>query len=257
MPESIIEIPPRPTVTRLPDPPSSADPNNFDPRADDYLDAQYQYSEELNVLAGWVEDVSAVVRTLAQGTADDAVAVAQAEERVGALERSATASAEAAKAYAQAAGASSGVPEPIASKWFGADENANPGWYDPPKDATKLDKKGGVATALGQPSKDHGVIPAGGIVVVDVSVASIHKIQAAGSIEIQFTGWAGADVSQEVELHCVNFGGKTQKWAPGLWVKSDRTRVPEVGNAGINWLTAGQNDVLVRHDFGANVYVAM
>lgn len=160
-------------------------------------------------------------------------------------------------AYAQATGTSAGIPSPVAKKWFGADENANPGWYDVPQDAAKLDKMGGVATAFGQPSKDHGVIPAGGIVVVDVSVASIHKIQAAGSIEIQFTGWAGAGVSQEVELHCVNFGGKTQKWAPGLWVKSDRSRVPEVGLAGINWFVSGQNDVLVRHDFGANVYVAM
>lgn len=160
-------------------------------------------------------------------------------------------------AYAQTTGTSAGIPPPVAKKWFGADENANPGWYDVPQDATKLDKKGGVATALGQPSKDHGLIPAGGIVVVDVSVASIHKMQAAGSIEIQFTGWAGAGVSQEVELHCVNFGSKTQKWAAGLWVKSDRTRVPEVGLAGINWLTSGQNDVLVRHDFGANVYTVM
>jgi hypothetical protein len=160
-------------------------------------------------------------------------------------------------AYAQATGTSAGIPTPVANSLFQSNAVGGVFWGPMPKDASKLDKVGGVATALGQPSKDHGVIPAGGIVVVDVSVASIHKIQAAGSIEIQFTGWAGAGVSQEVELHCVNFGGKTQKWAPGLWVKSDRTRVPEVGLAGINWLTSGQNDVLVRHDFGANVYVAM
>lgn len=114
-----------------------------------------------------------------------------------------------------------------------------------------------MATALGQSSKNHGVIPAGGIVIVDIHEASIHKIEAAGAIEIRFQGWAGPDVSQELELHCINFGGKTLTWAAGMWVKADRSRVAAVGNAGINWLAAGQNDVLVRHDFGANVYTVM
>lgn len=257
MPESIIEIPPRPTVTRLPDPPSSADPNSFDPRADDYLDAQYQYSEELNVLAGWMEDVSAVVRTLAQGTADDAASVAQAVETVGALERSAEQSATTAKAYAQAAGAAGGIPPAEEGKFLGGVAQGQADWIPLPKDASKLDKQGGVATALGYSYNDLGTIAAAGTAAVNVQTAAVQRIQAGGNITLTIAGWATDGRSEDLELHCVNFGGKTITWPAGNWIKSDGSFATAVGNAGVTWQTAGTDRVLVMRDAGVLYFKVM
>lgn len=160
-------------------------------------------------------------------------------------------------AYAQATGTSAGIPPPVAKKWFGADENANPGWYDAPQDATKLDQKGGVATALGYSYNDLGTIAAAGTAAVNVQTAAVQRIQAGGNITLTISGWAADGRSEDLELHCVNFGGKTITWPAGYWIKSDGSFATAVGNSGVTWQTAGMDRVLVMRDAGQIYYKVM
>jgi len=246
-----------PDVDLLPaNPPNTNDPQNFDPRADAFVAALVLMVVQLNAfieamgLAGvFIEQRAADANNYA-GQADGR-ATAAGQALAGALEAR-----DACLAYAQAMGGASGIPDPIAFGVVAADGNGAVAFRDLatlPAMLAKLARVGGVATALGQPNKLH-VIAAGVTAVLNITEASVHRLEPAGAAAISFAGWAGNDVSQELELHCVNFGGKSISWPPGIWVKADKSRTTDASAAGINWPASGQIDLLVCRDFGQIIY---
>ena len=126
-----------------------------------------------------------------------------------------------------------------------------------PQAAALLPKSGGLATALGYSYKDNGTVAAAGSIAIDVTQAAIQRVQAAGTLTLTITGWAEDGRSEDLELHCVNFGGKTVTWPAGSWITSTGAYVAAVGNSGVTWQTSGTDRVLVMRDAGALVYKVM
>lgn len=160
-------------------------------------------------------------------------------------------------AYAQATGNSAGIPPPVSSSIFQSNAVGGVFWGPMPKDASKLDKQGGVATALGYSYNDLGTIAAAGTAAVNVQTAAVQRIQAGGNITLTIAGWAIDGRSEDLELHCVNFGGKTITWPAGNWIKSDGSFASSVGLAGVTWQTAGTDRVLVMRDAGVLYFKVM
>lgn len=124
-------------------------------------------------------------------------------------------------------------------------------------DTNKLDKTGGVASKLSFTYLDQGTIAASGTVNISAVAATTHRIQAGGALTITFSDLVVGAFSSELELHCVNFGGKTITWPAGNWIKPDGSYVAAVGNSGVTWQTAGTDRVLVMIDNGAVFYKVM
>lgn len=124
-------------------------------------------------------------------------------------------------------------------------------------DTNKLDKTGGVASKLSFTYLDQGTIAASGTVNISAAAATTHRIQAGGALTITFSDLVTGAFSSELELHCVNFGGKTITWPAGNWIKTDGSYVAAVGNSGVTWQTAGTDRVLVMIDNGAVFYKVM
>lgn len=203
-----------------------------------------------------------------KNNADEAVAAASAASgAVNAAEDAADAAALSAAdaatseanalTYAQAAGASAGVPTPTASAYLQTNALGVPLWGPAPVDNNKLDKLGGIANKLGFTYLDRGTIAAGGSVSIDAAVATVQRVQAGGALTITFSNLISGAVSGDFELHCVNFGGKTVTWPAGNWIKPDGSYATAVGNSGVTWQTAGTDRVIVMIDNGTIYYKVM
>lgn len=160
-------------------------------------------------------------------------------------------------AYAQAAGASAGVPAPAANSFLQTTADSVPVWGGVPVDANKLDKLGGVANNLSFTYLDLGTIAAGGTATINTATATTHRVQASGALTLVFSNLITGAVSGDFELHCVNFGGKTVTWPAGNWIKSDGSYAAAVGNSGVTWQAAGTDRVLVMIDNGQITYKVM
>ena len=203
-------------------------------------------ADEALALASAAAESAGIAGTAADNAADAAAAAETARGQ--------------ALAYAQAAGASAGVPTPAANKVLATDGLNVVAWRDVPADpalADKLDKSGGTATKLAYTYIDHGTIAAAGTAAISALTATVHRIQAAGNLTITFSDLISGALSGDIELHCVNFGGKTVTWPAGNWIKSDGSYAAAVGNSGVTWQAAGTDRVLVMIDNGAIYYKVM
>ena len=193
----------------------------------------------------------------ASGSANNA---ADSETAAGISANAAALSAASALTYAQAAGASAGVPAPSANKVLSTDGSNVVAWRDVPSDpaiANKLDKSGGTATKLAYTYIDHGTIAAAGTAAISALTATVHRVEAAGTLTITFSDMISGALSGDIELHCVNFGGKTVTWPAGNWIKADGSYAAAVGNSGVTWQAAGTDRVLVMIDNGSIYYKVM
>lgn len=208
-----------------------------------------------NVLHNATEaEASAAAALVSQGAADG-----HAGDAAGAAAAAST-SASNALTYAQAAGASAGVPAPSANKVLATDGSNVVAWRNVPADPTlanKLDKSGGTATKLAYTYLDHGTIAAAGTVNISAIAATVHRVQAAGNLTLTFADLIAGALSGDIELHCVNFGGNTVTWPAGNWIKSDGSYAAAVGNSGVTWQTTGTDRVLVMIDNDAIYYKVM
>lgn len=120
-----------------------------------------------------------------------------------------------------------------------------------------LKRVAGVVTAMGLSYIDAGTVAASGTAQINVQQASIHRVQAAGNLTIEISGWAADGRSEDVELHCVNFGGKTVVWPAGNWIRQDGSYVAAASNSGVIWQSSGVDRVLVMRDGGQLHYKVM
>lgn len=215
------------------------------------------FTTQMNAAIAWISGKSGAAEASALAAANSATAAATSATAANASKVSAAASETAAQAYAQAAGAAAGVPPPLAETVFQADADGNVYWGPLAPDASKLDKINGLATALGFTYLDKGTIAAGGTAAISVTQASVQRVQAAGNLTLTIADWATDGRSEDLELHCVNFGGKTITWPAGNWMKSDGSLVPAVGNSGVVWQTTGTDRVIVMRDADQLVYKVM
>lgn len=118
-------------------------------------------------------------------------------------------------------------------------------------------RNGGVADRFSVTYLDLGTIAASGTAAVDAAVATVQRIQAGGALTITFSNLPTGAVSSDIELHCVNFGGKTITWPAGSWIKPGGSYAAAVGNSGVIWQTSGTDRVLVMIDNGAIYYKVM
>jgi hypothetical protein len=192
------------------------------------------------------------------GAAAGAVNAAAGAADAAAVSAGAAAQSEAtALTYAQAAGASAGVPTPTPNAYLQTTALGVPMWGPAPTDNTKLNKLGGVADNLGFTYLDLGTIAAGGTATINTATATTHRVQAGGALTLVFSNLISGAVSGEFELLCVNFGGKVITWPAGNWIKSDGSYAAAVGNSGVTWQTSGVDRVLVMIDNGAICYKVM
>ena len=118
-------------------------------------------------------------------------------------------------------------------------------------------RDGGIADRFGVTYRDLGTIAASGTATIDAALATVHRIQAGGTLNLTFSNLPAGSVSSDIELHCVNFGGKTVTWPAGNWIKSDGSYAAAVGNSGVTWQAAGTDRVLVMIDNGQITYKVM
>lgn len=244
-------------ITALPTPPSRDDPANFSARADDFLGALPDFATEANQLATDVNNKAVEVNQDASDAANSAATALTAANTATTAAGDAEDYRDQALAYAQAAGASAGVPIPTANAYLQTGPTSVPFWGAAPTDATKLDKLGGVANKLGFTYLDLGTISSGATANIDVSVATVQRLQASGTLTITFSNLLSGAVSGDFELHCVNFGGKVITWPAGNWIKPDGSYATAVGNSGVTWQTSGTDRVLVMIDNGSIYYKVM
>lgn len=197
-------------------------------------------ADEAQAKATAAGDAASTAGTAAINAADAAIAAEDARDQ--------------ALIYAQAAGASAGVPTPTASAYLQTNALGVPLWGPAPVDNNKLDKLGGIANKLGFTYLDLGTIAAGGTATIDTATATTHRVQASGALTLVFSNLITGAVSGEFELLCVNFGGKVITWPAGNWVKSDGSYAAAVSNSGVTWQTTGVDRVLVMIDNGAICY---
>lgn len=118
-------------------------------------------------------------------------------------------------------------------------------------------RNGGVADRLSVTYADLGTVASGGTATVDASVATVQRVQAGGSLNLTFANLPTGSISSDLELHCVNFGGKVITWPDGSWIKPDGSYAAAVGNSGVIWQTSGTDRVLVMIDNGTIYYKVM
>lgn len=200
-------------------------------------------ADEALALASAAAESAGIAGTAADNAADAAAAAETARGQ--------------ALAYAQAAGASAGVPTPAANSFLQTGADSVPVWGGLPADSSKLAKTGGVAAKLAYTYIDHGTIAAAGTAAISALTATVHRIQAAGNLTITFSDLISGALSGDIELHCVNFGGKTVTWPAGNWIKPDGSYATAVGNSGVTWQTAGTDRVIVMIDNGTIYYKVM
>lgn len=246
------------SITNLPTPPSSADPANFDARGDAFLGALPTMQAEFNIENAKVYNNAELTLAAATQVEGDASEVATNKGLTEGYKNTAEAAAAAAQASAglpalTAIGdvlmvkGTGGTPDGV--EWGPAD--------DIPAIANKLNKDNGVATRLLTPYIDHGTIAAAGTENINAALATVHRIQAAGNLTLTFSNLPTGLFSGDIELLCVNFGGKTINWPAGNWIKADGSYAAAVGNSGVTWQVSGTDRVLVMIDNGAITYKVM
>ncbi len=228
---------------------------------------------EANVNA---KEISANQSAQAAGTA--AGLAADSATAADSSRRQAADHAASALAAAQAAQAGAGLPPPTPGALLQGKAGGGVEWANPspaafglenvdntrdtdkpvstPQAAALLAKLGGVATKLGHSYVDRGTVAGGGAVELDVNAAAVHRVQAGGALTITLAN-VPANVSGEIELLAVNFGGKTVVWPIGSWIKPDGSYASAVGNSGVTWQTAGVDRVLIMWDAGSITYKVM
>lgn len=200
-------------------------------------------ADEAQAKATAAGDAASTAGTAANTAAGAAIAAADARDQ--------------ALIYAQAAGASAGVPTPTASAYLQTNALGMPLWGPAPADNNKLDKSGGVAIKLAYTYLDHGTVAAGATKAISALAATVHRVQAGGNLTLTFADLISGALSGDIELHCVNFGGKTITWPAGNWIKPDGSYATAVGNSGVTWQTAGTDRVIVMIDNGTIYYKVM
>ncbi len=200
-------------------------------------------ADEAQAKATAAGDAASTAGTAANTAAGAAIAAADARDQ--------------ALIYAQAAGASAGVPTPTAGVYLQTNALGVPLWGPAPVDNNKLDKLGGIANKLGFTYLNLGTIATGGTANIDTAAATTQRVQAGGALTLTFSNLISGSVSGDFELHCVNFGGKTVTWPAGNWIKPDGSYATAVGNSGVTWQTAGTDRVIVMIDNGTIYYKVM
>lgn len=106
------------TITRLPEPPTTAEPQNFDDRADAFVGALQKFVTETNEVAAELEEnlgSAASLKTAAQSSADSAAESAQAASSASSTALSSANEAVSAKEIAVSAAASAKQSEQVAT----------------------------------------------------------------------------------------------------------------------------------------------
>lgn len=215
------------------------------------------FNSELLAVANNVKNNADEAQAKATAAGDAASTAGTAAINAADAANTAAAARDQALTYAQAAGASAGVPTPTASAYLQTNALGVPLWGPAPVDNNKLDKLGGVANKLGFTYLDLGTIAAGGTANIDAAAATVQRVQAGGALTLTFSNLLTGAVSGDFELHCVNFGGKVITWPAGNWIKSDGSYAAAVSNAGVTWQTAGTDRVIVMIDNGTIYYKVM
>lgn len=115
----------------------------------------------------------------------------------------------------------------------------------------------GVLTRQAVQYIDKGTIPSAGTVVLSTLEATVFKITAGGNITITFSDVVAGAFSSDIELRCVNFGGKTITWPAGKWIKPDGSYSTTVSGSGVTWQTSGTDHVLVMFENNEVFYKVM
>lgn len=247
-----------PTLTPPPAAPQPTDDiPTFNTKAFSFFGWFSGFIDEMQAVIAWISERAGFAGSSAQSAAQGANQATAAASQADASKTAAAQSEANALTYAQVAGSGAGIPTPEAGKYLGTDAQAQPAWVDVPTDASKLDKKGGVATALGYSYKDHGTIAAAGTAAINMQEASIQRVQATGALTITISGWATDGRCEELEIQCVNFGGKTVNWPPGKWQRPDGSWVDQAGNSGVIWTPLGTDYVLAMRDWDGIRYKVM
>lgn len=215
------------------------------------------FTTQMNAAIAWISGKSAAADASANAAANSATAAAGSAASANSSKVAAKASETAAQAYAQAAGASAGVPPATPNAVLQTDAEGNVLWGSTPADASKLNRISGLSTNLGQTYLDKGTIAAAGTAAISVLDASVQRVQAGGNITLIISGWSTDGRSETLELHCVNFGGKTITWPAGNWIKNDGSYAAAVSNSGVVWQVAGTDRVIVMRDAGTLYYKVM
>lgn len=215
------------------------------------------FNGELLAMANNVKNNADEAQAKATAAGDAASTAGTAAINAADAANTAAAARDQALTYAQAAGASAGVPTPTASAYLQTNALGVPLWGPAPVDNNKLDKLGGIANKLGFTYLDMGTIAAGGTASIDTAAATVQRVQASGALTLVFSNLITGAVSGDFELHCVNFGGKVITWPAGSWIKPDGSYATAVGNSGVTWQTTGTDRVLVMIDNGAIYYKVM
>lgn len=247
-----------PTIDALPHGPRPTDtPAEFDSKGFATIQAQEAMVPQINAAASATHQNAVAANERAVSAAASATTAATQASNAASSATLAAGARDSAQAYAQAAGASAGVPTPAPNSYLQTGADSVPVWGGAPTDASKLDKTNGVATKLAYTYFDQGTIAAGGTVNISALAATVHRIQAAGNLTITFSDLIAGALSGDLELHCVDFGGKTVTWPAGNWIKPDGSYAAAVGNSGVTWQTTGTDRVLVMIDNGQITYKVM
>lgn len=215
------------------------------------------FNAELLAMANNVKNNADEAQAKATAAGDAASTAGTAAINAADAANTAAAARDQALTYAQAAGASAGVPTPTASAYLQTNALGVPLWGPAPVDNTKLDKLAGIANKLGFTYLDLGTIAAGGAATINTATATVQRVQAGGALTLTFSNLISGAVSGDFELHCVNFGGKVITWPAGNWIKQDGSYAAAVSNSGVTWQTTGVDRVLVMIDNGTIYYKVM
>lgn len=215
------------------------------------------FNGELLAVANNVKENADAVALLSGATSTVAGEAAASAADALASQNAAAVSEGNALTYAQAAGASAGVPTPVALSYLQTNAGGVPFWGSAPVDTNKLDKTGGTAMRLSYVYSDLGAITAGGTATANANSATVFRVQALGALTLVFSNLPTGALSGDIELLCVNFGGKTITWPTGNWIKPDGSYASTPAAAGVTFQTSGTDRVLVMSDNSSISYKVM
>lgn len=242
-------------ITELPIPPTTADPVDFDPRMDATLIAT-----KLMVTQQNVQNQTTYQNALASKAAADAAVAAGAgisEDAQAAAEAAEAAEAAkiAAQAAAQAAAAGAGLPALVNNSFLQVNGAGALSFLPKTSETTWPKKVGGKVQSLGFTFIDDGEIGGGELVTCLFSDGEVHRVEATSEFQISFGGWQASGTRCEMEIECVNFGGKTITWDTLRWVIAGGAYTTIASNNGVTFQTSGIDYLLLwTDDGGATIY---
>ena len=95
---------------------------------------------------------------------------------------------------------------------------------------------------------------ASGTVTFTVSDAGNQRVTATGNITLAVTGWPASGYS-EIQLDCVNFGGRTIAFPTVNWVKADGSTTTSFSGSGVTLQSSGVDFIIFwTSDGGTTIY---